>query len=113
MSALTSGTDGTFVPPTIKYFGGYLKLMAKLVPSRVYPKGNAHELLSQEETGELKTLVEGKHGDTIVPMSLDSSGNTMNYTERDLLYNILCELRKINVQLSMITDNEVAEGDVK
>lgn len=87
--------------------------MPLLIPGSVYVKGDQNEIVPQESTGELKTIAGGKHGEIVVSMALDSSGNQMNYDERDLFCKILCELRKINVHLSMMTDAEVGEVDLR
>ena len=87
--------------------------MPTITPGSTYIKGGEGVVVPQESTGELQTIAGGKHGETVVSMALDSSGNQMNYNERDLFCKILCELRKINVHLSMMTDTEVGEVDLR
>jgi len=87
--------------------------MPSITPGSTYVKGNEGVIVPQESSGELKTVIEGKHGDTILPMALDSDGNQMGYKELEIFRDILCELRKMNLQLSMITDYEIRGSDVK
>jgi hypothetical protein len=98
--------------PIFKYFDVSIDIMPRLIQGSIYPIGDKHIVLSQETTGELKALAQGKHGDTITPLEVDSGGNLMDYTSRGLLEQILLELQKFNVQISMITDHEIMESDI-
>ena len=86
--------------------------MPSLTPGSTHIKGAKGVIVSQESSGELTAVVEGKHGDTILPIALDSDGNQMSYNELEVFHGILCELRKVNLQLSMMTDHEIEDGDV-
>lgn len=86
--------------------------MPRLIASGVYSKGDQHAELSQELTGELKTSIQGDHGGVLTPLLVDRDGNLIDYTSWELLEQILLELRKFNMQLSMMTDHEIMDGDV-
>ena len=87
--------------------------MPSITPGSTHIKGDQGVIVPQESSGELQAVIEGKHGDTILPMALDSDGNQMGYKELAVFQDILCELRKVNLQLSMMTDHEIMESDVK
>jgi len=87
--------------------------MPTKLPGSTYIKGGRGVIVPQESTGELQTIAGGKHGGEFVPLAVDVDGNPKGYTERDLFSDILCELRKINLHLSMITDAEFKENDTR
>lgn len=60
--------------------------------------------------GTDKTGGEYAEGDT--SLALDAIGNPLSWmVHRDLLEQILVELRAINMQLSLMTDHEIQEED--
>lgn len=85
--------------------------MPKLIPGYVYPKGDQHVTLSQETTGELAASMKGDHDGTLTTISVDHDGNLMDYTSAELLEKIMLELRRINIQLALITNYEITEDD--
>lgn len=87
--------------------------MAGLVPSDVHPRGDQNVEFSQEPTGELAAAMKGDHAGTPIPLSVDRDGNLMDYSVKELLGQILLELQKLNIQLSMITDHEISESDTR
>ena len=62
--------------------------------------------------GTDRTAEEYTVGDT--PIATDGIGNPLSWmTHKDLLEQILMELRAINVQLSIMTGHELREEDVE
>lgn len=86
--------------------------MVSLVPSHVHPKGNQNIELSQEPTGELSAAMKGVYGGEFESLAVDRDGNLMDYSGRGLLEQMLLELQKLNMHLSMITDHEISESDI-
>lgn len=85
--------------------------MAMLIPSNVYPKGDQNIEFSQESTGELAASMKGVHDGEMQSLAVDREGNLKDYPGRELLGRILLELQKLNIQISMITDQEITEED--
>ena len=86
--------------------------MPRLIPGQVHIQGDQNVECSQETTGELKTSMKGTHDEELVSVAVDRNGNLMDYASRELFEQILFELQKVNVQLSMITDHELKESDL-
>ena len=99
--------------PIFKYFDVKEYIMPKLIPSSIYPKGDKHKVLSQETTGELSTAIKGDYGGTFTQLTMDRDGNLMNYQSLALFEQILAELQKMNMHLSMMTDHEITEDDIR
>ena len=124
-SAFNVGTNVTFVPVTFKcgdclvvikvfmWNDELVQGMPGLIPGSVRVKGDQNADIAQETTGELSSSMKGDYGGVFTTISVDRNGNLINHDIVGLLGDVLTEIRKMNVQLSMITDHEVSGSDIR
>ena len=85
--------------------------MVRIIPSRMYPKGNQEKIIAQASTGEMISLMQGDYGGTPTTVALDANGNIVAVMKGDYDGSLqTVSLDSQNRILSVVTDPEDVWG---